>query len=568
MNWTEKIGQGPISNAPSRCRVLIISHDVVSKNLAGPGVRYLNFGRVLAKDCDVELAIPAESAGEFQPTEFPIFRYRRSNWTDIKARANNADVVVCSSHSADEFPQLGDIPGTVVIDGYDPLLLEWLAMNADADLAIQSATWANYMRTLITQYRIGDLYLCASEQQRLWWIGMLEAHGRLNPEIYRQDATLRTFVATVPFGLPDLGRPAASPNVIKGIWNGISSEDRIVLWGGGLWRWLDPLTAIRAMAHVVEHRPDVRLVFPGTNRPGRSPTLAIEAQALADQLGLLNRAVFFGDWIPYADWPGVLRESDVALSLGNDIPETQLAYRARILDYVAAEVPMIITGGDATSEIVQQHNLGTIVPFNDDRAVAGAILKLLDVPRETFGARFAAARQGLAWEDVTQPLLQFCRNPRHAPDRLANPDRIGHPVFLGWRDEARASLAELDKMRAILADLRPSRDALQLRLTQSEAECARLEATLNNTSLALTRSQAETERASETLEDTRRSIDAAQHQLEEKEEELNTLYASQAGLARQNNELRAGLKSAEALVTSYERGRFMRLMKWVKTGRK
>ena len=36
---------------------------------------------------------------------------------------------------------------------------------------------------------------------------------------------------------------------------------------------------------------------------------------MAVDLGLLDRVVFFGDWVPYADWPYVLLESDLALEL-------------------------------------------------------------------------------------------------------------------------------------------------------------------------------------------------------------------------------------------------------------
>jgi len=50
----------------------------------------------------------------------------------------------------------------------------------------------------------------------------------------------------VPFGLPSED-PVAGRPVIRGVWPGIGPEDWIVLWGGGLWDWLDPLTLIRAV---------------------------------------------------------------------------------------------------------------------------------------------------------------------------------------------------------------------------------------------------------------------------------------------------------------------------------
>ncbi|WP_376791081.1 hypothetical protein [Thermoflexus sp.] len=72
-------------------------------------------------------------------------------------------------------------------------------------------------------------------------------------------------------------------------------------------------------------------MFPGTRHPNPHmlgiPTHYEEARRLAQELGLLDRAVFFGDWVPYADWPGGLLESDLALTLHFDTLETCPAFR-------------------------------------------------------------------------------------------------------------------------------------------------------------------------------------------------------------------------------------------------
>src|SRR5262249_34255083 len=141
--------------------------------------------------------------------------------------------------------------------------------------------------------------------------------------------------------------------------------DRLVLWAGGLWPWLDTLTAIRAIARVRQTRPEVKLVFPGARHPNPQmagmPTQLPAAQALAQELDLLDKGVLFGEWVPYADWENVLLESDLTVSLHTDTLETRLAFRSRLFDGIRAGLPAIVTRGDATSELVARYGLGAVV---------------------------------------------------------------------------------------------------------------------------------------------------------------------------------------------------------------
>ena len=70
--------------------------------------------------------------------------------------------------------------------------------------------------------------------------------GLIDVERYRADPTFRSYVDVVPFGLPDRP-PQRSAPVLKGVWPGIGEDDRVLLWAGGVWRWLDAITPIRAV---------------------------------------------------------------------------------------------------------------------------------------------------------------------------------------------------------------------------------------------------------------------------------------------------------------------------------
>jgi GT2 family glycosyltransferase/glycosyltransferase involved in cell wall biosynthesis len=417
----------PTSHHGGARRILIISHDIVGPYLAGPGIRYRELARVLAQESTVTLATP----GEARPGEMPFetWSYSPGQWNTLAPAANRADVIVACGDTLAQFPALSALGTPLVVDGYDPHTLEGLAMWAgDADGA-QVRRHEERLSILRLQCRAGDFFICASERQRDWWLGLLEQQGRINPRTYAADPSLRQLIDVVPYGLPSQPARATGP-VLSGVWPGVSRGDRILLWGGGLWAWLDPLTAVRAVRRLVDHYPEVgrvRLVFPGTRHPNPSvPDMPIRMRtmALAQELGLADKYVFFGDWVANEDWPGVLLEADVGLSLHPDTVEARLAYRSRVLDYVWAGLPMVVTRGDAAAEMVEKYGLGIVVDYGDVAAVSEGIARLLLALEtgleESYRDRFDLARAELTWEKAAQPLIRFCRQPHRAADRAGD----------------------------------------------------------------------------------------------------------------------------------------------------
>ena len=417
-----------------RATVLIVSHDVVGAAMAGPGIRYLNLARALAGALPVTLAIPQHSPNTAEALAqgggFVLKRYMPGNWESFVGLVQSARSLLLPGDLLAQFPQLAELDTCLIVDGYNPLLAEWLMTKILKTESVSKADsvseWKTRMQQITPQVLLGDFFICASERQRDWWLGLLEAHGRINPLTIQADPSLRNLIDVVPYGLPD-APPQHTRNVIRGVWPGIGPDDKVILWGGGLWPWLDPLTAIRALAEVYKLRSDVRLVFPGTRHPNPQvagmPTLAAQAMALADELGLCDKAVFFGDWVPYEDWANVLLESDVALTLHHESVETRLAWRTRVLDYIWAGLPIVATQGDATSELIERYGVGELVRQGDVSGVAGAIGRALDVGREAWGE----GREGLTWRRVVVPLLRYCLAPYRAADWATR--AAGNPFY-------------------------------------------------------------------------------------------------------------------------------------------
>lgn len=437
-------------------RLLIISHDLVGPRMAGPGIRYVQLARALATEIPTILAAPqppepSDEQPPFADEAFNFVTYDPADWSTLLPHLLAVEICLLSGAVADRLAALPIRPPYVVIDGYDPLWAEWLALpNHTAENATD---WRARHTVLQQQYLVGDFYLCASERQRDWWIGLLEAHGRINPATFRQDPSLRQLIDVVPFGLPDTVARPTRP-LIKGVWPGIGANDKVLLWGGGLWPWLDPLTAIRAVAQIWQTRQDVKLIFPGTRHPNPDvvtmPTATAAAHQLASELGLLDRAVFFGDWVPYADWPNVLLESDLALSLHYDTLETRLAFRSRVLEYIWAGLSTVATRGDATSELLAHYGVGRLVDFGEVDGVAKAILTLLETPPAELAAGFAQAQRELTWQRAAQPLLAYCRQPWAAADQIGLPQSL---ITAALHEQHEQELAHLRAERDHWRDL-------------------------------------------------------------------------------------------------------------------
>jgi hypothetical protein len=169
------------------------------------------------------------------------------------------------------------------------------------------------------------------------------------------------------------------------------------------------------------------------------PTRLAEAKALAETLELVDRQVFFGDWVAYGDWPNVLLESDVALTLHSESIEARLAFRSRVLETIWAGLPIVATEGDATSDLIAHYDLGIQVGADQVGQVAAALVALVDEDPQQRATGFTRARADLNWERAAEPLAAFFRAPHRAPDRtqwLTDPRQPARDIEQLQRDVA------------------------------------------------------------------------------------------------------------------------------------
>ena len=402
-----------------RTRILVVTTDRVGDTMAGPGIRAWELARLLAGDGhDVVLASP-------YPVERSTPGFRAAvgvEAPDLRPLVAATDVVVGIAGCLHHQPWIGAVDDVaVVIDAYDPTALEALERHAASPPAEREGAYADGLAQMVEPLRWADLVLCASERQRDLLVGVLLAVGRINPVTYAADPTLGELLAVVPFGLPDDPPVAPAVDPLRGPEGPADPDDLVLLWAGGIYDWLDPLTLVEALPLLDDH---VVAVFPGVAHPtpavGPMP-MVDRLVARARALDLLGTRVHLGEgWVPYDERAGWLLGADIGVSLHGRHLETVYAFRTRMLDYLWTALPILCSDGDALADLVRAHGLGRVVPPGDAPALAEAV-RLMDDPAQRAGQRAALAdvAAGCTWAQVAEPLRAFCRSPHRAADRSA-----------------------------------------------------------------------------------------------------------------------------------------------------
>ena len=400
-------------------RVVMWSTDPVGKQMAGPGIRYHRLATELVQRFDVTLVAP----GEGIPGSPYAFRSAES----VRAVASlEAEVVVAQDLPLGLIRRLRRSGARLVFDLYAPALVE-AAANLAEQHALDRSRSVRYEEVVATTrvaLLVGDAFLCASERQRDHWLGALAALGRVSPEAYAGDPTLGSLVAVVPFGL-DPAPPASGP-AVKGVLPGIGRSDRVLLWGGGIWNWFDPLTVIRAVGRLAEARDDVKLLFLGLTHPSGAVgemTMGDQAVALAAELGLDGRSVFFNQaWVPYDERLAWFAEAAVGVSAHRESLESRLAFRTRLLDHIACGTPLVVTGGDVLADLVQARGMGRVVAAGDVDGWTEALAELLDDDRAHAAASSAAtaAQDELSWTRIGDHLGELIEQVASSPRRRSS----------------------------------------------------------------------------------------------------------------------------------------------------
>ena len=396
-------------------RVAILAYDRIGERMAGPAVRSLEIAKALSKYCTVTLISPWKVEREAPGVEVLTFEHSE----ELRQMLVESDIVLVHGYALVQYPILKSTRALLAVDLYDPWIFENLEMRRDT---IDDRVEDYHVRVDIdVQTELldhGDFFVCASERQRDYWLGMLTARGRVDRTTYAADPTLRSLIDVLPYGCPDTDpAPAGGKPVLRGVHQAIPEDAIIVTWGGGTWEWFDPVLVLEAFALAHEREPRLRLYFMGLDQASGEgvPEMKVAKQLKqrARELGLVDRAVVFGDWAPYDERGRYLVESDMGVIATKDLAEVRLSFRSRLLDHFWTGLPTITTSGDVLADIVHEHDAGAIVPMGDRDALAAAILRLADDEelrhRQSRNAKELGGKY--RWTNNVAPLVRMADTP-------------------------------------------------------------------------------------------------------------------------------------------------------------
>ena len=410
-------------------RVLVVCAEPIGPQVAGPAIRALELARVLASSHEVTIAAPAPS--ETGDPLISLIEAGFADYDELSAAVAASDFVVAQSLPPRLLSKLPSLGTRLIADLYNPTVFEVLEAGRDKPTAARRRQQRTVTLASIAQLAAASFVICASEQQRDLWLGVMAAEGLVQIEDYSRDPTLRSVIDVVPFGLPTAPPVAPISPPIRSMFPSIEANDRIVLWGGGVWNWLDPETAIDAIGLIEQQRsggPRTHLVMMGMGRPASEELDAMRAGQR--MLGHLTRSGLEGKvvhvnrgWVDYDERGGWLLEADLGVSTHHDHLESRLAFRTRMLDYIWASLPIVATTGDTLSALVEREGLGLTVAPGDAAGLAQAISALLDDPARLASATLSLERLApkMTWQQAAASLSAICGDEvaTGSPDRAA-----------------------------------------------------------------------------------------------------------------------------------------------------
>jgi glycosyltransferase involved in cell wall biosynthesis len=306
--------------------------------------------------------------------------------------------------------------GLVVADLYDPFLFSYA--YRDEPTPEGRIAYESRIHEAASALLAADVVLHAGTPARHALLGMLALLGRIAPG----HADPGDDLLDVPLGAatPPRARPVATDPPLP-------PDAEVVLWPSGTYVFFAADRALAEFETLAARRPTVHLLVAGGLGP--SPSAADHASFLRfAELARTSTAaarIRFVDWMPYAARGAVYAAAHAVLVLTHPGPEDELAWRNRVVDALAAGLPVVVDGESELTRLVAESAAGVAVPRAAGAAASAVETLLFDrACRRVFGdaARRLAAGP-LSWRKCVEPLVA-----RIAKGRRADPGLAPSPV--------------------------------------------------------------------------------------------------------------------------------------------
>lgn len=318
--------------------------------------------------------------------------------------AVNFEPCLCATKLRTDKPIWMDIYGDYLT------IIQAARYRAGSDRGI--STSIGFVRRVLQK---GDIFSACGTPQRHALVGELAMAGRLNSHTFGYEFTrviLPGARSTSNHRVKREARPFLNAF-------GVTSEDFVVLWCGGYNTWTDVKTLFAGLELAMAQDPRVHFVSVGANSYEAPDNVYTQFLALIEKSPYRDRFHMAG-WRPWTEIPDYYHESDVGLNIDALHYETIYGTRTRLVEMIAAGMPVITSLGCEISELLRDRGAGLAFAIGDWQDLGRHILTLSKncLLRERMAkSAIDYANNDLSFAAATTPLRIWVRNPQVAPDK-------------------------------------------------------------------------------------------------------------------------------------------------------
>lgn len=400
-----------LQTPPKKC--LIISYGPVPtpqyQTVEGGGMRAWGLADGL-KSHDIAVTIGVNTSF---PQDIPEHNgVTLINWSldnDFIQLINSFDAVIVSYCMGDPSVFIADNINDdiqLVLDAYVPIYIEVSARDSK-DVVTEYVNYAADIQRFNRVLKRGDYFLYANSAQEQLYSGVLSALGIINPYSYRIKRLVQT-----PFGIHRIDS-VSKHNPYKEL--GIDKDaDFTVLWFGGIYPWFrveEYLEAIKLLAKDKQ----IKFVFVGGKNPfNPNPDFSRQYDTtyeFAKSERLIDKQVFFVDWVDFDTRINWFKNADVIVSLNQPGEENKYSWRTRVMDYVWGEAVTISNGGDPLSDELIDKECAIKLADLSAKSLVNAIESVKQKPEllKKLSSNIIELKEKYYWDVVTDELSQLIK---------------------------------------------------------------------------------------------------------------------------------------------------------------
>jgi glycosyltransferase involved in cell wall biosynthesis len=265
--------------------------------------------------------------------------------------------------------------------------------------------------------RKGDVFSVCGMPQKHALTGELGMAGRLNWRTFRYQFAHVVLPGALPVDSQTVERGERS--LLSSI--GVPEDGFVVLWCGGYNTWTDVEALFAGLEWAMAREPKVHYVSVGANTYEAPDNVYTRLLRMIKQSRYRDRFHMLG-WRPWAEAVAYYGECDVGLNIDALHYETIYGTRTRLVEMIAAGLPVITSLGCELSDLLSENGAALAFRTGDWRGLGKQVLALAtdrDRCIDMAQTALSYAANELSFSTTTAPVRAWVREPQLAPDRVS-----------------------------------------------------------------------------------------------------------------------------------------------------